>query len=75
MSRGHSGDESELWVERAAGVLRKVTRNRTTMQAEQAMMKGMLDQAALNRFTDRHNVVEFSELCPDYGRRVLLNIQ
>lgn len=54
--RGHSGDESELWVERAAGFLRKVTRNRTTKNAEQALMKAQLDKAALNRFTDRHGV-------------------
>lgn len=64
IARGHSGDESELWVERAAGFLRKITRNRTTKQAEQAMMKAMLDKAALNRFTDRHGVVGFSDLCP-----------
>lgn len=47
--RGNPGDENELWIERCAGFLRKVTRNRAHSGCvEMVMMKSLLYIVAIN---------------------------
>ena len=46
--RGSPGEENELWIERCAGFLRKVSRNRAhSACVERVMMKSLLYVVAL----------------------------
>ena len=48
--RGNPGDENELWIERCAGFLRKVSRNRAHSGCvEMVMMRSMLYVVAVNQ--------------------------